>query len=240
MSGNNNSTDFSQAEFAKELDHLAGEFKKHVEIKDRKYHLKTYKECFVGKEAVDFLVEAGHAATREDAVALGGALQQSFLFEHVTRDHSFTDDYLFFRFLGEKERGSFGVDKSGNKIEWGNFISPTSGEGKPHDPLQPSFPETDLEALNAKDVHVASKMWPMDSYNTTLLNHVHPPEWQDPPAENVDGSTNYDLVVIGAGAGGLISAGGSAGLGAKVAMIEEHMLGGDWCVALAFSFLFLF
>ena len=76
----------SEAEFAQELDVLAGEFKKKVEIKDRSYHLKTYKQCFIGKEAVDFLVNEGHALTRDDAVALGRALQQSYLFEHVTRD----------------------------------------------------------------------------------------------------------------------------------------------------------
>ena len=55
-------------------------------IEDRRYHLKTYKQCFIGKEAVDFLVNEGHALTRDDAVALGRALQQSYLFEHVTRD----------------------------------------------------------------------------------------------------------------------------------------------------------
>ena len=227
-------SDLSKAEFAQELDVLADEFKKNVEIKDRKHHLKTYKQCFIGKDAVDYLVSAGHAMTRDDAVSLGRALQQSYLFEHVTRDHQFSDDHLFFRFLDAKERGSFSVDKSGNKIDWSNFISPGSSGSSTNDKsLQPSFPETDLEALKPNDVHVASKMWPMDDYNTTLLNHVHPPSWQDPPSENADDSTNYDLVVIGAGAGGLISAAGSAGLGAKVAMIEEHMLGGDWYVSIA-------
>ena len=36
------------------------------------------------------------------------------------------------------------------------------------------------------------------------------------------------MVVIGAGAGGLVTSAGAAGVGAKVALIEEHMLGGDW------------
>jgi pyruvate/2-oxoglutarate dehydrogenase complex dihydrolipoamide dehydrogenase (E3) component len=34
-------------------------------------------------------------------------------------------------------------------------------------------------------------------------------------------------VVIGAGAGGLVSAAGAAGVGARVALIESHLLGGD-------------
>ncbi len=37
----------------------------------------------------------------------------------------------------------------------------------------------------------------------------------------------YDLIVIGAGSGGLVSAAGGAGLGAKVALIEKKKMGGD-------------
>lgn len=37
----------------------------------------------------------------------------------------------------------------------------------------------------------------------------------------------YNLVVIGGGTAGLICAIGAAGMGAKVALIERHMLGGD-------------
>src|SRR5512139_851135 len=40
-------------------------------------------------------------------------------------------------------------------------------------------------------------------------------------------SHEYDLAVIGAGAGGLVVAAGGAALGAKVALIEKHRMGGD-------------
>jgi pyruvate/2-oxoglutarate dehydrogenase complex dihydrolipoamide dehydrogenase (E3) component len=63
---------------------------------------------------------------------------------------------------------------------------------------------------------------PRDEHNKTLVANVHPPEWINPsPAER------YNLVVIGAGTAGLISAAGAAGLGAKVALIERHLMGGD-------------
>ena len=209
-----------------ELDELAKTFKANVNIQDRKYLLKTFKQCFVGSEAVDFLVKEGHAPTREDAVELGKALQAAGLFEHVTRDHIFADEYLFFRFLNLNERGEFSFDeKTGQKLDWSYFLMPAGFKEAKEGKLQPNVPLPDFEALNSKDTHIASKMWPMDTYNTTLLNHVHPPQWNDP-----DGSTLYDLVVIGGGTGGLISAAGSAGVGAKVALIEEHMLGGDWYV----------
>ena len=58
--------------------------------------------------------------------------------------------------------------------------------------------------------------------NRTLVDNVHPSDWTNPvPAER------YNLVVIGAGTAGLVSAAGAAGLGAKVALIEREFLGGD-------------
>ncbi len=39
--------------------------------------------------------------------------------------------------------------------------------------------------------------------------------------------TPYDLVVIGGGTAGLVSAAGGASLGAKVALVERDKLGGD-------------
>lgn len=65
---------------------------------------------------------------------------------------------------------------------------------------------------------------PMDEYNQQLVSHVHPPDWVNPkPAER------YDLVVIGAGTAGLVTAAGAAGMdiGLKVALIERHLMGGD-------------
>lgn len=218
----------SPEDFMKDLDAIAKDFKQNVKIEDRKYHFKTYNDCFVGSEAVDYLVQSGAAPTREDAVEVGRALQSTYLFQHVTRDHQFADDYLFYRFPDEGERGEFKVDENtGEKLDWTKLLSP-SMSSKSHSPWQPKFPSPDFENLNPKDIHVASHVWPMDEYNTTLLNHVHPPEWQDPNAKNADGSSSYDLVVIGAGSGGLVSAAGAAGVGAKVAIIEEKMLGGDW------------
>jgi pyruvate/2-oxoglutarate dehydrogenase complex dihydrolipoamide dehydrogenase (E3) component len=62
----------------------------------------------------------------------------------------------------------------------------------------------------------------MDAFNEQLISNVHPADWTNPePAEM------YNLVVIGAGPGGLVAAAGAAGLGAKVALIERHLMGGD-------------
>ncbi|MBM4302444.1 MAG: mercuric reductase [Deltaproteobacteria bacterium] len=62
----------------------------------------------------------------------------------------------------------------------------------------------------------------MDQYNEALLANVHPPAWENPAP-----APRYNLVVIGAGTAGLVTAAGAAGLGAKVALVERHLLGGD-------------
>src|SRR5437899_3309063 len=63
---------------------------------------------------------------------------------------------------------------------------------------------------------------PRDSHNERLQANVHPPDWVNPtPAER------YNLVVIGAGTAGLVTAVGAAGLGARVALVERELMGGD-------------
>ena len=80
--------DTSQAQDS--LTELADQLKAGVEIKDRKYHLKKYNQCFVGREAVDFLLRDGIAGSREEAVQLGQSIMTELnIFEHVTRDHEF-------------------------------------------------------------------------------------------------------------------------------------------------------
>jgi len=63
---------------------------------------------------------------------------------------------------------------------------------------------------------------PDDAPNRELVAHVHPSNWRNPTPRG-----RYNLVVIGGGTAGLVAAIGAAGLGAKVALIERHLLGGD-------------
>jgi len=74
------------------------------------------------------------------------------------------------------------------------------------------------EAHKDRPVEIA----PMDEFNQQLINNVHPPEWVNP-----EPTGRYNLVVIGAGTAGLVTAAVAAALGAKVALIERHLMGGD-------------
>src|SRR5438132_12082968 len=63
---------------------------------------------------------------------------------------------------------------------------------------------------------------PDDEFNRALVQNVHPPDWVNP-----EPAGRYNLVVLGAGTAGLVTAAGAAGLGARVALVEKHLLGGD-------------
>ena len=63
---------------------------------------------------------------------------------------------------------------------------------------------------------------PEDAYNQTLVANVHPRDWTNP-----EPAPSYNLVVLGGGTAGLITAAGAAGLGARVALVEREHLGGD-------------
>jgi pyruvate/2-oxoglutarate dehydrogenase complex dihydrolipoamide dehydrogenase (E3) component/uncharacterized membrane protein YdjX (TVP38/TMEM64 family) len=63
---------------------------------------------------------------------------------------------------------------------------------------------------------------PDDEHNRALVAQVHPGGHVNPTP-----SGRYNLVVVGAGTAGLVSAAGAAGLGGRVALVERHLLGGD-------------
>ena len=66
------------------------------------------------------------------------------------------------------------------------------------------------------------QLLPRDEHNQELEKNVRPPGWK-----NARPQGRYNLVVIGAGAAGLVTAAGAAGLGARVAIIERSLMGGD-------------
>src|SRR6266404_3517717 len=80
--------------------------------------------------------------------------------------------------------------------------------------------QTSKEIMNVPLAPILIK--PADAHNARLVSNVHPPDWQKPTAASC-----YNLVVIGAGTAGLVTAAGAAGLGAKVALVEKSLLGGD-------------
>jgi len=72
------------------------------------------------------------------------------------------------------------------------------------------------------DTHDFGTIFPRDEHNEALVANVHPRNWANPAPAG-----RYNLAVIGAGTAGLVTAAGAAGLGARVALVERHLMGGD-------------
>ena len=56
--------------------------------------------CFIGSDAVDFMVQQGLADNRKDAVVLGQRMYDDKLLRHVTDSYGFRDAYFYYRFAG--------------------------------------------------------------------------------------------------------------------------------------------
>jgi pyruvate/2-oxoglutarate dehydrogenase complex dihydrolipoamide dehydrogenase (E3) component len=85
-----------------------------------------------------------------------------------------------------------------------------------------SKPPEEGEQAAGNAVAARLTLEPDDELNRNLVENVHPPGWVNPTPVG-----RYNLVVIGAGTAGLVAAAGAAGLGARVALIERHLMGGD-------------
>src|SRR5688572_27954335 len=69
---------------------------------------------------------------------------------------------------------------------------------------------------------VLRRLLPHEVYMRILAENVHPTKWVNPP-----GNGSFNLVVLGAGTAGLITAIVGASFGAKDALVEKHLMGGD-------------
>ena len=85
---------------------IAHAMRRGVPITDRVYRKKVYRSCFVGSEAVSWMVREGYADTRGDAVEFGRRLVQLDVVKHVCDDHDFKDRHLFYSFLVDERDGA--------------------------------------------------------------------------------------------------------------------------------------
>lgn len=207
------------------LDELAARVRAALDIQDRRYGFppRTYAKCFVGNEAVQRLVDEQIASDEADAVRLGNMMLNAGIFHHVQSAHPFENAYLFYRFASDEDHGAVARKPDGNAVSWVDFIASLTSDADAPVSLQPSMPERDPHlAQFVQDDLAHLNVSPLDTHNAKLLDLTHPKAWVNPVPK-----ATYNLVVIGAGTGGLVSAAGSAGLGARVALIEAHLLGGD-------------
>ena len=72
-----------------------------IKIQNRRYHLITYPNCFVGSEAVDWIT-ANLDLSVEQAVRLGQRLITEKMIHHVTDEQPFINGFFFYRFYWDE------------------------------------------------------------------------------------------------------------------------------------------
>ena len=216
----NNTQDITASDSEAELNELTTVFRNLVDIADRKHRFRTYEKCFVGSEACAALVKAGVAHDIQQAETIGNLLLQAGVFHHVVREHAFKNEKLFYRFTEDEDHGSVEKDEQGRAVTWYELIA-GQFHRKSSENLIPKIPDysEELASMEAVDTWGVE---PLDTHNAKLLDNVRPRAWKNPEPTEV-----YNMVAIGAGAGGLVTIAGSTGVGAKTAIIEKHLLGGD-------------
>ena len=86
--------------------YIVGKMRGHdgLKIKTRRHKLKLYPHCFLGNEAVDWLV-AYFNITRQKAVIIGQNLVTKKIIHHVLDEHFFKDEPLLYRFYQDEDKG---------------------------------------------------------------------------------------------------------------------------------------
>ncbi|CAL8370057.1 unnamed protein product [Arctogadus glacialis] len=72
-------------------------------IRDRKFHLKTFRRCCVGIELVDWQMQQSCVHSRSQAVGMWQALLEEGVLNLMDQELSFQDKYVFYRFLGDEQ-----------------------------------------------------------------------------------------------------------------------------------------
>ena len=128
-----------------ELGPLAMHMSKNINVEDRRYHLKLYKNCFIGHQAVTFIASYLNCS-RSDAITVAQKMIAEHYIAHVGDNPMFQDDYSFYRFTSTSNQArSF-------KIHSGENIIPES------------IPEPQATAIDMEVYLHLVRIWQWNSY----------------------------------------------------------------------------
>ena len=99
---------------SKKLQSKAEKLENKLEIKDRKWKMKTYKNCFVGKDAVSAIIELKLAKNIYKAIMFGQELMTAELIAHVANDRQFKNENLYYRFTKKYKKAKNKKEKKNN------------------------------------------------------------------------------------------------------------------------------
>ena len=74
-----------------------------IEIEDRQHNMNVYKECVVGNEVCEYLINSLEVSIKQ-AIALGQRLMDEKWIYHVVDRQPFQNEHLFYRFYWDENR----------------------------------------------------------------------------------------------------------------------------------------
>ena len=87
----------------KDCKRIGQQLSSNLAIEDRKYRLRTFKQCFIGFEAAKTMEDMGLVCNRRHAELLGNQLLNYGIILHVTHAHPFLNEFFFYRLPNGKE-----------------------------------------------------------------------------------------------------------------------------------------
>lgn len=134
-----------------------------VKVCDRSFLLRKYRRCFVGNDAVAWLISRRFARTIREAEALGNALLQAGVFRHVRNEHRFRAGNYFYRFAAHENYATSDDDSNNPDGMAGLRSSRLMSVATRNTPAQyrdTTFSEDDFSVVTRID------SGPTDSYNS--------------------------------------------------------------------------
>lgn len=147
---------------------------------------------------------------------------------HVCRDHEFKDKYLFFRFMSDtRDKGHVRVPENGEPPKsWTMFLEDPDNANRDIRPDELKEMLAGVSGMAENETGLPHVM--LDKINCELYDNVRPLDWVDP--EIPAGRNNdkyYDMITIGGGAAGMVTAAVTGFMGGTALMIEKSFIGGD-------------
>uniref|UniRef100_A0A8C4J0B8 1-phosphatidylinositol 3-phosphate 5-kinase n=1 Tax=Dicentrarchus labrax TaxID=13489 RepID=A0A8C4J0B8_DICLA len=125
-----------------------------MEFQDHRYWLRTYPNCIVGKELVNWLLRNGTISTRAQAIAIGQALVDGRWLDCVTHhDQLFRDEYALYRPLQSTE---FSETPSPDS----DSVNSLEGHSEPSWFKDIKFDDSDTEQLTDEPEYTTPSMYP--------------------------------------------------------------------------------
>lgn len=107
----------------KEIMELGDKMYLDIEIRNRSYLFRTYKNVFLGNEAVKYIMKETDSFDADIALKIGQKMIDLGVFSHCLRDHPLKNEALYYRFLrDEKHKGGLEVDPQLKKTGWKDAV----------------------------------------------------------------------------------------------------------------------